>query len=103
MSPQADLVAILAASLPPGVAVDHTLVVGCFLPYLDMRGTLGNEHKARAREAVLAALTRGLHVSREDGSRRDVDIGGGKLLARLLEECCASPLDGSTAVLAASQ
>jgi hypothetical protein len=84
-------VAILAVSLPPGSAVDHMLVKDCFLPYIDMRGTLGNLHKARAREAVLGALSRGLQVRLEDGSTGAVDIDRKKMLEQLLQECCASP------------
>jgi hypothetical protein len=92
LCPQADLVAILAASLPPGSAVEQKLVTDYFLPYLDMRGTLGNLHKARAREAVAGALSRGLQVVLEDGSRLQAGIHRAKLLAQLLEECGASPL-----------
>jgi hypothetical protein len=80
-------VAILAASLPPGSAVEAKLLTDCLLPYLDMRGTLGNLHKARAREAVLGALSRGLQVRLGDGSRREVDIDTPKLLIQLLLEC----------------
>jgi hypothetical protein len=81
------LVAILAASLPPGSAVEATLVKDCFLPYLDMRGTLGNMHKARAREAVLGALSRGLQVRQEDGSMGEVDVDYPMLLTQSLQEC----------------
>jgi hypothetical protein len=84
-------VAILAASLPPGSAVEAPLVTDCFLPFLQMRGTLGNLHKARAREAVLGALAQGLQVRLEDGSRAEVDMNRAKLLAQLLEECCTPP------------
>jgi hypothetical protein len=89
---QANLVAILAASLPPGSTVEMTLLTGCFLPYLNMHGALGNVHKARAREAVLGALSRGLQVRLEDGSRREVQVDSPELLAQMLQECCASPL-----------
>jgi hypothetical protein len=85
--PQADLVAILATCVPPGSAVDQQLVVGYFLPYLQMQGTTGNLHKARAREAVAGALSRGLHVRLEDGSTRRADINSAALLAKALEEC----------------
>jgi hypothetical protein len=84
-------VAILASSLPPGGAVEQMLATSCFLPFIDMRGTLGNPHKARARVAVLGALSRGLQVRLEDGSRRDVDIDGAKMLEQLLQECCTFP------------
>jgi hypothetical protein len=80
-------------------------VTGCFIPFVEMRGTLGNEHKARARASVLGALSRGLQVRLEDGSVHPVTVqvsrqedgpegtraGSGHLLACLLEECCAPP------------
>jgi hypothetical protein len=91
---QADLVAILAASLPRGSAVEHTLVTECFLPFISMQGTLGNLHKARAREAVVGARSRGMRVVHRDGSREAVAlaVNSRKLLQQLLEECCTPPL-----------
>jgi hypothetical protein len=83
-------VAIIAASLPPGSAVEVALM-SCFLPFIEMRGTLGNEQKARARDAVLGALSRGVHVRLADGSAGEVDIDSKKLLRQLLEECGMPP------------
>jgi hypothetical protein len=88
-------VAILAASLPPGSAVEAALVTDCFLPYLQMRGTLGNARKARAREAVGGALSRGLQLRLEDGSGQEVSLDvtrSKELLVHVMEECCAPPL-----------
>jgi hypothetical protein len=84
-------VAILAASLPPGSAVEATLVKDCFLPYVIMQGALGNLHKAGAREAVLGALSRGLQVRLPDGRKEELDPDCRKLLDQLLEECCKRP------------
>jgi hypothetical protein len=90
--PQADLVTILAASLPPGSAVEATLVTDCFLPCIQIQGSVGNERPARARAAVLEALSQGLHVRLEDGSTGEAGIDSRKLLDQLLEECCKPPL-----------
>jgi hypothetical protein len=84
---QADLVAIIASSLPHNSAVDDALMA-CFLSYLHLQGCLGNEHKARARAAVLGALSRGLRVKEESAPPTDRVYLRQEMLADLLMEHC---------------
>jgi hypothetical protein len=86
---QADLVAVLAGSLPRSVV--DSAVLECLVPSLHLQGCMGNVHKARARAAVLGALSRGLAVRLGNGRIGEVVFDQDEMTDSLLDECCKSP------------
>jgi hypothetical protein len=85
---QADIVFVIAESLPSGGTVPPRLAE-CLLGHALMQGgRTGNLHSARARAAALGALSRGLGVASEGGGKEELSIQHQELLEGVLRECC---------------